>query len=176
MSWIQTFTGRKFDLNDPQPEMIFIEDIAHALANVCRYTGHCKEFYSVAQHSVYVSAQVPEPIKLQALLHDATEAYVADMSRPLKQMLSVYQEIEARVWRAIAARFGLPEKMAPEVKVADNLLLMTERASLMATIPEPWGPELEAIKPLPMRISGWIPRFAEAQFRHAFDRLAVPSI
>lgn len=171
MSWIQTYTGRKFDLSDPQPEMVTIEDIAHALSNVCRYTGHCKEFYSVAQHSVYVSEHVAEPIRLQALLHDATEAYVTDVSRPLKQMLPAYREIEDRVWRAIAARFGLPEELAPEVKGADNLLLMTERDSLMAVKPEPWTAELEAIKPLPMHIRGWDPHFAEARFTRAFNRL-----
>lgn len=171
MSWIQTYTGRKFDLLDPQPDMICIEDIAHALSNVCRYTGHCKEFYSVAQHSVYVSGNVAQQHKLQALLHDATEAYVTDVSRPLKQLLPAYKQIEARVWRVIAARFGLPEELAPEVKAADNLLLMTERESLMAVKPELWAPELEAIKPLPVRIHGWDPRVAESRFTRAFNRL-----
>lgn len=164
MSWIQTYTGRKFDLADPQPEMVDVVDIAHALSNLCRYTGHCSAFYSVAQHSVYVCDQVADGYKMQALLHDATEAYVADLSRPLKQMLPAYREIEARVWRAIAARFDLPERLASEVHAADNLLLMTERVSLLGRQPEPWAPELEAIEPLPRKIIGWSPQVAKILF------------
>lgn len=171
MTWIQTYTGRKFDFSDPQPDMVFIDDIAHALSNVCRYAGHCNEFYSVAQHSVYVSYHVQPQHQLQALLHDATEAYVVDMPRPLKQMLPGYREIEARVWGTIAARFNLPEELAPEVHAADNLLLMTERASLLGPQPEPWPPELEAIAPLPLKISGWSPYEACKQFKARFYAL-----
>lgn len=171
MSWIQTFTGRKFDLADPQPDMVDIADIAHALSNVCRFTGHCREFYSVAQHSVYVAEQLPYPLKLQGLLHDAAEAYVTDLATPLKWMLPEYKEIEWRVWRAIAARFGVPTNLAPEVKAADTLLLMTERASLLGPQPEPWAPELEAITPLDWRITGWHPRTAQVTFRDKFNSL-----
>ena len=83
--WIQTFTGRAFYVLDPRPEDVDIEDIAHALSMQCRFAGHCREFYSVAQHSVTASWLVPPEDALWGLLHDAAEAYVVDLPRPIKR-------------------------------------------------------------------------------------------
>lgn len=170
MSWIQTYSGRKFDLVNPTPDMVHFSDIAHALANVCRYTGHCRTFYSVAQHSTLVAAMLPDELKLQGLMHDATEAYVADLSRPLKQLVPAYQDIEARVWRVIAERFGLPAKLDPKVKHADNVLLMAERRELLNKPPEPWAPELEALagEANAIRVSPISASEAWLEFRNAF--------
>jgi hypothetical protein len=84
--YILTATGKKFWFDDPQPEQVCIEDIAWALSNLCRYTGHCRWFYSIAQHSVGASFIVPARFALEALLHDAAEAYITDLNAPLKYM------------------------------------------------------------------------------------------
>lgn len=153
--WIATFSGRKITPLDPNPDDIAIEDIAHALANQCRFTGHVRKFYSVAQHCVLASTLVPEGFELDALLHDASEAYIADIARPVKNMPGfgdVYHAAEALLEQAVAAHFGTRYPMPPEVKVADNLLLWAEMRDLMPIDPPdgvdmydkeivPWGPE-----------------------------------
>lgn len=137
-NWMQTFTGRQFWPLDPRADEVFIVDIAHALAATCRFGGHCERFYSVAEHSVLASLIVPPEDALAALLHDATEAYVLDVPRPLKPFLSGYKEIEQGVWRAIAMRFGLPLTLPASVKLADNALLLAEAEQNMKDHPAPW--------------------------------------
>lgn len=136
--WICTSTGIEFWPLDPRPDEIQIEDIAHALANVCRFGGHVRAFYSVAQHSVLVARYVIDRrlpdggvAAKQALLHDAAEAYIGDMVRPLKRQLPDYKEAENLIWQAIAVRFGLPSKLHPLVKEADEVLVATEAFALM---------------------------------------------
>lgn len=129
-TYIRLHSGRKFDFMDIKNAPILIEDIAHALANTCRYGGHCPQFYSVAQHSVLVSHRVPREYRLQALLHDASEAYLGDVVKPLKNLLPDYQEIEKKLEREIFKRFGVPATMAQCVKDADAVLLMEEQIDL----------------------------------------------
>lgn len=109
MTWLLTYSGREFDLIDPQPDMIDLIDIAHGLANECRFSGQCRFYYSVAQHSVLVSQNVPPEFAFEALMHDASEAYLKDIPRPLKQLLPDYRAIEQRVEAVIRYRFGLPD-------------------------------------------------------------------
>lgn len=126
MSWIQTYTGKAFDVLDPRPELVDIEDIAHALACINRFTGHLKVPMSVAQHSFNASMMCPEA-PLEALLHDAAEAYVNDVSRPVKMVIEgVFRPIEDRVDAAIRQRFGLGPMKHPRVKFVDNVLLKLE--------------------------------------------------
>jgi 5'-deoxynucleotidase YfbR-like HD superfamily hydrolase len=131
LPWIQTYSGKKFDLLNPTPESISIFDIAHALSNICRYTGHTKEFYSVAQHSVLASVNVPPKDALAGLLHDATEAYLTDISKPLKMLLPEYCKLEDKIYKIIAAKFGLPAELPASVKEADLRLLATEKRDLL---------------------------------------------
>lgn len=129
---ILTRSGLQINLLRPDPACIHLEDIAHALGNLCRFTGHTRQFYSVAQHSVHVSHLVPPEHALAALLHDATEAYLGDVSSPLKHQLPAYREIEARMESAIATRFGLTLPLHPSIKAADLVALATEKRDLMA--------------------------------------------
>ena len=132
--WISTHTGRRFWPLDPRPDEIDIRDIAHALSNQCRFSGHSNRFYSVGEHSLRVSGIVPPEHALWALLHDASEAYLVDLPRPLKHtpgFAEVYREAEARLMLAVAERFGLDPVMPDEVERADQILLATERRDLL---------------------------------------------
>lgn len=122
MSWLQTYTGRRIELFDPRPEQIDIEDIAHALAHECRYAGHVKEFYSVAQHSVIVSRLCEPQDALWGLLHDGAEAYLGDVVKPLKVTgaFAAFREMEMRMQLAICSRFGLPPEEPASVKRIDK--------------------------------------------------------
>jgi len=168
-NWMQTYTGRMFWPVDPRADEVHIHDIAHALANACRFGGHCKRFYSVAEHSVLCSYLVPQEMALTALMHDATEAYVCDIPRPLKPFLEGYAAIEQRVWEAIADRYSLPYQLPAEVKEADNAMLLAEQRDIMLPPPAPWSvPGYPAI----FRVVGLSPDEAEGQFLQRFEQLA----
>jgi 5'-deoxynucleotidase YfbR-like HD superfamily hydrolase len=185
-NWFQTYTGREFWPLNPEPCEIYIEDIAHPLSQICRFTGHTREFYSVAEHCVRVSYQVQRlylkidrsplrfergrTIALAALMHDASEAYIADVSRPVKYSETfgpIYQAIEANLQSKINRRFDLPEHL-PIVKQADDQLLATERRDLLAASPRKWTLDVE---PLPERIEPWTPEQAEQMFLYRFHAL-----
>jgi len=128
---ILTATGNHFDVQHPDPSSIEILDIAHALSNLCRFTGHTSDFYSVAQHSVIVSRLVPKHLALEGLLHDASEAYLGDVSSPFKALLPDYQRIEKTVQNVIAERFDLKHPFPSEIHHADMTALASERRDLM---------------------------------------------
>ena len=163
--WIQTFTGRQFWPIDPMPDEVFIEDIAHALSMLCRFGGHSLRFYSVAEHSVLLCRAVTQENKLWALLHDASEAYLVDVPRPLKPFLRGYREAEDKIMRAVCTRFGLAPDMPPEVKAADTAILSTEADALMAKPPVEWSTRTVG---LPVTIRGLSPPEAEAEFMAEF--------
>lgn len=163
MSWILTASGRHFNYRDPRPEDIHILDIAQALASECRYNGHTRAFYSVAQHAWLASQIVPRELALEALLHDATEAYCKDIPSPLKELLPDYRDIEARIDGVLRAVFGLPSSMTPAVKHADLVLLATERRDLMPADSTPWA-VLAGIDALPRRIIAMPPAKARSHF------------
>lgn len=173
MTWIQTYSGKRFDLLDPLVEQVDAFDIAHALSRICRFTGHTGEHYSVAQHCVHVAEHVPPHAKLQALLHDAHEAYVGDVSSPLKVALrhiggkpGAFDLLEAAIQRCVFAAFDVPEDLVPEVKEADLRMLMTEK-QLLTPEPEPWGINAE---PYNMVITPWSADYARGMY---YWRLAV---
>jgi uncharacterized protein len=137
-SWIQTYSGGQFWPLNARVEEVQLTDIAHALSMICRYTGHVREFYSVAQHSVIASLIVPFEDAKWALMHDATEAYLCDVARPVKPFLGEYKEIENQLMGVICSKFGLALEEPASVKQADLILLATERRDLMAAPPVPW--------------------------------------
>lgn len=167
---ILTVRGVYFDFFEPQAHAFYIDEIAHALSNICRFGGHTREFYSVAQHSVLVSRIVPAEHALAALLHDAPEAYVGDVMRPLKNLLSDYREIEQRVEAALFADLGIPYPLPDCVKRADLVALATEQRDLMPPHDDEWAlikditPQSEPIVALP-------PALAKRAFLDRFDML-----
>lgn len=158
--WMQTYTGGRFYPMDPRPEDIRPEDIAHALSLICRYGGHVQRFYSVAEHCLLVSKAVPAELALWGLLHDATEAYVGDMVRPLKVSMPEYRAAEDRVMEAVAERFGLHTAVMPaEVKAADNRVLLDERAAVMRPTSDDW--QHGDLQPLGCTVHAYRPEVAE---------------
>lgn len=171
--WMQTFTGRQFYPLDPRPEDIDIVDIAHALSMQCRYNGHVHTFMSVAEHCVLVSQVVAPEFALWGLLHDATEAYVGDMIRPLKLHMPEYRAVEDRVMLAIAQRFGIAPTMPPEVKTADSRILLDERAALLGAPAGDWN---VAGEPYGIEIPAWDPQTAETQYLQRFMALTEEAL
>lgn len=186
--WIYTFSGKKFWPLDPRPGEVEIEDIAHALARLCRFNGHCESFYSVAEHSVRVSTQTEgharglklgedeiRRLALWGLLHDASEAYICDLSRPMKgswQIGKPYAGFEAGLMQVIAERFGLPWPMPQPVRYADEILLATEFRDLMPRCGVP--DSLRAVAPLPEKIAPFAhPYEAQQAFMRRFEGLAT---
>ncbi len=122
-----TFSGREIDLVDVQPEQICINDIAAGLGKTCRFSGQIRRFYSVAQHSIILSKIVPDRLKKVALLHDASEAYLQDVIKPLKNLLgSSYTDIENKFEHAIFDRFGLDFDLLLEIKPYERFVYEQE--------------------------------------------------
>ena len=174
MTWILTRSGQKFDLANPTAAMVHPADIAHSLSMQCRFNGHTSSFYSVAQHCYLAADLVPAEHQLAAQLHDATEAYVGDLVRPLKEgmylyygnigVACVYAATEERVWQAICQRFDLDPILPASVKHADLVALATEKRDLMPEHPEPW-PCLNGITPAPDQIHSWAPATAAIHYQ-----------
>lgn len=168
--WIQTYSGRRFNPINPNYKAIVIQDIAHSLSNICRFTGHCLGFYSVAQHSVLVSYMCDKTDALYGLLHDGSEAFCQDISSPIKRQpeFESYRKVEAKLQIAICKRFGLPEKEPPNVKSADMTLLATEARDLLPSLRPDWN---LAVKPLPFKIVPLQPKEAKKLFLDRFREL-----
>lgn len=175
---IRTRNRIEFSLVDPRAEDVQVEDISHALSQICRFNGHTSEFYSVAQHCCLVCDHCEANPK-HGLLHDAAEAYVGDVSRPLRQAMGLlglesFDKIESRVWSAICARFGISFTIPADVKLMDNRALQTE-----------WEAFVDPIRRRPVQLTGdgrldlkgplvaWEPKRAklewEARFRALFS-------
>lgn len=168
--WMQTFTGRVYWPLDPRPADIHIHDIAHALSMLCRYTGHCVRFYSVAEHSVHVSHLVPPKFAFQGLMHDAAEAYTNDIARPLKPYLANYDTVESENWAAVCQVFGIPLQLDPSVKEMDNRICRSEKEQNMrASVRDSDWSHLG--EPAAVHIQCWTPEVAERKFLERFAAL-----
>ncbi|WP_130472190.1 phosphohydrolase [Candidatus Magnetaquicoccus inordinatus] len=169
-SWIQTFTGIQFWPLDARVQEVEIIDIAHSLSMLCRFNGHCRSFYSVAEHSVHVSRVVDPTLARWGLLHDAAEAYLSDLPQPIKQQMPLFRSHEESLLKIIAQRFALLPSEPPEaIKEADMLLLATEKAALMGREPAPWQGLPEPLPP--SLIAAWSPEQAKEIFLQRFHEL-----
>ena len=168
--WIATYTGGVFFPLAPRVEDVRIRDIAHALSMLCRFAGHTRGFYSVAQHSVLVSRLCSQQDALWGLLHDASEAYLSDIVSPLKRASGMggYRVIEQRVQLVIAQAFNLPPAEPSSVKAADQALLRIEQRDLV-TMPDGWDVH---VPPHHKRIEPWTHAESEAQFLARFLELS----
>lgn len=177
-------SGKRFHVLDPRPDDIKIADIAASLSKLCRYTGHCKQFYSVAEHCYLVSVILEKELgrpeaAMWGLLHDAQEAYIGDMSRPLKVALrqagiTLYDDTADKLDAAVAEAFGITvtEDMAAAVKFADNIALATEKAALIDS-DEEWLdlPNPSVLFDIPH--SPWPAPWAEYQYLERFMYLEL---
>lgn len=170
MSWIYTNSGKHFNFLQPDARAICIEDIACALSNICRFTGHLDEFYSVAQHAFHCSNIVPDEFAFEALMHDAAEAYCNDIAAPLKGLLPDYRDIESNVDHVIRQKYALPRQMSSVVKHADLVMLATERRDFDLDDGTTW-PILEGIEPAPFIVAPLNPRQARILFLQRFKTL-----
>jgi len=170
MTKIQTYTGKVIDFENSDPDQIDIEDIAQGLSKVCRFSGQCSEFYSVAQHSVYVSQKV-KTNQLQALLHDATEAYMADLPSPIKRLCPNYKKYEARLWIAVCVRFKVPVMMSPALKLADLRMVITEHEVLFKDKDDEVWKHLDHISSYRMTVLPLAPKLAYDLFMERFGEL-----
>ncbi|WP_420567859.1 hypothetical protein [Thalassovita sp.] len=162
-------TGAYFDFEDPESSDFTIEEIAHGLSNICRFTGQCRNFYSVAEHSVHASYIVPPEFAFEALMHDAPEAFIGDISKPLKGLLPDYKRIEDMAERAVLGRFGLSLPMSQAVKDADLKMLKAEQAQAMRNA-DIW-PAVQALDAADVILKFWPPIEAKGRFLSRFKEL-----
>jgi len=168
-NWMQTFTGEQFDPLNPDPDKINILDIGHALSNLCRYGGHCSKFYSVAQHCVIVANYIYKITKskqkaMAGLLHDASEAYLVDIPRPIKQRLKDYNEYEDFLLKVIFKKFNA-QPYTDIVHEIDMRVLMTEAKYLMGD-PKNWNIPYEPIDEVVLPMSS---TYAKEIFYNTFN-------
>jgi hypothetical protein len=145
---VGTFSGRRLHPLDPRPEEVTVEDVAHGLGNTCRYGGQCQFYYSVGTHSIYVSSELAEhgpAMALYGLFHDAAEAYITDVPRPLKRELDGYDRIEEDILEAVWDRLGVSaptDEQWEAVMAADDRLFRYEADRLLAEFEPPSVPQL----------------------------------
>lgn len=163
---ILTNSGQYFDFEFPERYRFDILDIAKSLSKICRFGGQCFEFYSVAQHSVEVSYIVPEEFAFAGLMHDAAEAFIGDMPRPLKLMLADYRAVEKRVEAALFEKIGLSLPLPRCVKEADLVMLATEQRDLMPQHDDEWA-VLSGVSPRERKID---PLDSTAAYFYFIDR------
>jgi hypothetical protein len=166
-NWIQTYTGIQFFPLDPRIEEIDIEDIAHALSMTCRFGGHCLNFYSVAEHCCLMYDKASDKNKFHALMHDASEAYITDVPRPLKPSLTNYKEIETHLMNKICEKYDLDLKMPAEVKTLDVAILFAEANQNMSPASFEWE---GVVEPLDVELRFWSPTKAKVEFLNRFEQ------
>lgn len=176
-AFIITHSGHGFVFEHPDPDNVLLEDIAHALSNICRYTGHTNSFYSVAEHSVRVSWMVERRFgreyALEGLMHDASEAYVTDVNKPLKTLLGEpYKRLESIAMNVIATKFGFPSEKTAPVAYCDGALYLSERRDLFGEHKPTFTLTHHVDKvACEQHILPWCPSGAKDAFLHRFDEV-----
>lgn len=179
MAMILTHGGRSFDFGRATAMDIDIADIAHSLANICRWNGHTKRFYSVAEHSFLMARYAVEkggdvPLAVMCLMHDAPEAYLGDVTRPLKRALGEqYRAMEDRAWGLVCEKFCLTPWLdrMEQVHELDNRMIGDERAQAMCNPPEGFHWDLPDIPALGVVINFWEPHVAKSKFLEMWGML-----
>lgn len=173
--WMMTFTGRHVFPLDVKQEDIDLKDIAHSLSMQCRYNGHTANFYSVAEHAYLISRALERDghdriTCLTGLLHDASETYVGDIIRPLKNSLkNSTKEAELKIEQAVSERFGLPWPWHDAVDEYDKRIIVDEKDSPLLFGPhKPWNWEMEALS---VTINCWAPHVARSYFMDRYEYL-----
>lgn len=179
--WIALLSGGRFNYNKPEESDVTIEDIASALSNVCRFSGHLPRFYSVAQHCVNVSRLVPEEFAFTGLMHDTAEAFTNDLPTPLKWALPIFKELELKIEAAMGKRFGFQFPYPPSIKEADTTMLILEKRFVKEDKSEwPLYEDIEKkiLQPINMvrllntvDLQSWQPRRAKREFLERFEEL-----
>lgn len=181
--WVNTNSGRRFHPLSATPENVFVPDIAHSLSMLCRYNGHVDEFYSVAEHSVLLmrylermlvdhpDRYIVRNVLRWALFHDASEAYLGDVVRPLKRLpqYEFYRSAEARLMEVIAQAVGLVGPEPTIVKTYDLRICGTEARQLFTNLHATWT--FPAASLSGVRCEGWSPRVAKQAFLDEAHRL-----
>jgi len=177
-SSIKVSAGHYVDLAFPKPEAIDLQTIANALSRICRFGGHCPQFYSVAEHSLHATyaalrdGLVGEALRA-VLMHDATEAYLGDIVRPLKQMLPVYEVLEERMERAIGARYGIDFKRWRSVIMDyDNRVLKAEKMEFWPDDEQNWT-GFNTIQAAPVQFIFCEPQVARRRFLQMATALKI---
>jgi len=160
---IQLVNGAYVDLSDLDVGLISVLDVAHALSHICRFTGHARKFYSVAEHCVVASYQSEPEAAYDALMHDCAEALLGDVSSPLKGLLPDYRRLEAEIERRLSEHFRFNYPFSPLVQEVDLRMLATEREQLLKPTREKWA-VLAHVKPYPITLEGWPPERAKQEF------------
>lgn len=168
MSTILTHSGRTLDFTALHPRMIDLQDIAHGLSHACRFAGQCSSFYSVAQHAVAVSYLCPT---LEALHHDSTEAYMGDMTRPLKDLIPTFKEFEGNLHQVICQALGISSVQSEDLHLADRRVYLLERQRLFSARCRDIN--FEGLEPAPKAVLGTTlsPKAAKALFLKRHDEL-----
>ena len=168
---LKTYTGKFVNVFDLKESDISLIDIAHSLSNICRFCGHVSQFLSVAEHSVRVSRACSEENKLKGLLHDASEAYLMDIPRPLKHLpeFKFYRLLEEEIQNKIFVAFGLSEGIPKEVHEWDNILLEIEQCSFMGK----QDTSLMKEKPISLLTRTWSPAEAKAKFLNTYLQITT---
>lgn len=165
-TWMLTHSGRAFNFLDPDPDSIFITDIAHHLSYLCRFTGAVPVHYSVAQHSCLVADQLPKELRMAGLLHDAAEAYIGDMNAPLKSLIPRYKEIEKSIQSVIFEKFRVNPDLLSEIHHMDLRMCETEYQQLMPNHGD-WD---LGVEPLGINIMPWSAEVSCLQFIARYNR------
>lgn len=170
---ITLLSGAMMNYLKPEESTCTIDDIATALSNVCRFSGHLPRFYSVAQHAVNTSRIVDEEHAFTALMHDTAEAFTNDLPTPLKVALPIFKDLEVAIETAMSNRFGFQYPLPDPVKLADSQMLLLEKTYVKED-KNHWtafdGIEFEHLSHL-VDLNSWQPRRAKREFLERFEEL-----
>lgn len=173
--WISLLSGEQFNYNRPEESGVTLDDLASALSNICRFSGHLPQFYSVAQHLVNTSRIVPHEFAFDALMHDTSEAFTNDLPTPLKWALPIFKELEVKIESAMAKKFGFNYPYAPEIKKADTEMLILEKLYVKMdnrVWPHYEGIVVDHLVDL-VDLKGWQPCRAKREFLERYEELTL---